>query len=284
MKLTVDASIVAKWFLTEPQSEEARQLLAPRIRLHAPDLLLVEHANVIWKKVHQREISDPRPYLDELASLPDAVTLHRSADFLDHAARLAMEMDHPVYDCLYLACADATRSVLITADHRFAKKAAGSSVEVWTIGSAGVADRIEMAATAPIIRGDKVEELIKVYEFFAGTERHVLDGLSNRTKTGLPILSPADFDLFLDSPSYKRLVGLVSDLADDERIDLLALGWLGAGQFNGNWPHNLEHAYEMAEMVDNRYVAGYGHHWQAGYDRLKRLMQARGWLALDTRA
>ena len=156
-----------------------------------------------------------------------------------------MDIDHPVYDCLYLACADATKSVLITADHRFAKKVAGSSVEVWTIGSAGVADRIEMAATAPIIRGDKVEELIKVYEFFARTERHVRDGLSNRTE-GLTFLSPNDFDLFLDSPSCKRLVDSVSDLADDERIDLLALGWLGAGHFNANWPRNLEHAYEMA--------------------------------------
>ena len=76
----------------------------------------------------------------------------------------------------------------------------------------------------------------------------------------------------------------MSDLADDERIDLLALGWLGTGQFNANWPRNLEHAHEMAETVDNRYVAGYGHHWQAGYDRLKRLMQARRWPALDTRS
>ena len=88
MKLTVDASIVAKWFLTEPQSKEALQLLAPRIRLHAPDILLVEYANTIWKKVHRREISDPQPYLEEFARLPETVTLHRSADFLDHAARL----------------------------------------------------------------------------------------------------------------------------------------------------------------------------------------------------
>jgi len=174
VKLTVDASVVAKWFVTEPQSEEAFQLLAPRIRRHAPDILLVECANVIWKKVRRREISDPQPYLEELPRLPEMVTLHRSADFLDHAARLAMDMHHPVYDCLYLACADATTSVLITADHRFAKKAAVSSVEVWTIGSAGVADRIEMAATAPIIRGERIEELIKLHEFFAGTERHVL--------------------------------------------------------------------------------------------------------------
>ena len=282
MTLTVDASVVAKWFLTEPQSEEARQLLAPRLRLHAPDVLLVEYANTIWKKVHRREIPNPQPYLEGLARLPEAVTLHRSGDLVDHAARIAVEMDHPVYDCLYLACADATTSVLITADHRFAKKAAGrSSVEVWAIGSPGVADRIKMAATAPIIGGDKVEELIKVYEFFAGTQRHVVTRLSDRTE-GPTILSSADFDLFLDSPSYKRLVSLVSDLADEERTDLLALGWLGAGHFNANWPRNLEHAYEMAEMVDNRYVAGYGHHWQTGYERLKRLMQGHGWPALDT--
>lgn len=270
--------------MTEPQSEEAFQLLAPRIRRHAPDILLVECANVIWKKVHRREISDPQPYLEELPRLPEMVTLHRSADFLNHAARLAMDMDHPVYDCLYLACADATTSVLITADHRFAKKTAGSSVEVWTIGSAGVADRIEMAATAPLIRGDKVEELIKVYDFFARTKQHVFEGLSNRTKQGLPILSPSDFDRFHDSPSYKRLVDSVSELADEERVDLLALGWLGAGHFNANWPRNLEHAYEMTETVDNHYVAGYGRDWQAGYDRLKRLMQARGWPALDARS
>ena len=50
MKLTVDASIVAKWFLTEPQSEEARQLLAPRIRLHAPDFIA---AAISWIMPHE---------------------------------------------------------------------------------------------------------------------------------------------------------------------------------------------------------------------------------------
>ena len=67
--------------------------------------------------------------------------------------RIAVQMHHPVYDCPYLACADATTSVLITADQRFAKKAAGTGVDVWAIGSPGTADLIEMAATAPIIGG-----------------------------------------------------------------------------------------------------------------------------------
>ena len=135
-------------------------------------------------------------------------------------------LDHPVYDCLYLACAEATSSVLITADHRFAKKAAGATVDVWVIGSAAVTDQVARAATPPIIGGDKVEELIKAYEFFARTERHVVAGIDSRTE-GLTFLTPADMDLFLNSPSYRRLVSLVSDLSDEERLDLLALGWLG---------------------------------------------------------
>jgi len=85
----------------------------------------------------------------------------------------------------------------------------------------------------------------------------------------------ADMDLYLDSPAYKRLVGLVSDLGVEERVDLLALGWLGAGLLDANWQRNLGHASEMAGMDDNHYAAGYGQRWRAGYTRLKNLMQAR---------
>ena len=278
MKLTVDASVVVKWFLTEPQSDEARRLLTPRFHLHAPDILLAEYANTIWKKVHRNEIPDPQRYFDEVANLSEVVMLARGSDVIERAAQIAVEMDHPVYDCLYLACAEATGSVPITADRRFAKKAAGRGVEVWRIGAPGVTDRIDAAATAPIISEDKVAELIDAYEVFAATERHVVEALRIRRRSGaegLTALTMADMDLYLDSPAYKRLVGLVSDLGVEERVDLLALGWLGAGLLDANWQRNLEHAGEMAGMVDNHYTAGYGQHWRAGYTRLKNLMQAR---------
>lgn len=45
MKLTVDASVVVKWFIPELLASEARALLALRFDLHAPDLLLAEFAN-----------------------------------------------------------------------------------------------------------------------------------------------------------------------------------------------------------------------------------------------
>ena len=50
MKLTVDASIAVKWFVAEPLGDEARAVLARRIQRDAPDLLLAECANTMWKQ------------------------------------------------------------------------------------------------------------------------------------------------------------------------------------------------------------------------------------------
>ena len=63
MKLTVDASVVIKWFVTEPLCEEARQLLGERLDLHVPDILLAEFANIIRKRVRRGEISGPTAVL-----------------------------------------------------------------------------------------------------------------------------------------------------------------------------------------------------------------------------
>ena len=122
MKLTVDASIVIKWFVPEPLSDEARLLLARRIHLHAPGLVLAEFANTIWKKARRSEIADPRPYLDELPSLAELISLYPADVLIERAAQIAFNIDHPIYDCLYLACAEATDSAMITADKRLADK------------------------------------------------------------------------------------------------------------------------------------------------------------------
>ena len=60
MKLTVDASIAVKWYVSEDYTERARLLLAHRIERHAPDILLAEFANTVWKKARRNEIADPR--------------------------------------------------------------------------------------------------------------------------------------------------------------------------------------------------------------------------------
>lgn len=282
MTLTVDANVVVKWFVAEALSDDARLLLAPRIHLHAPDVLLVEYANAIWKKVHRNEISDPQPYFDELANLPEIVALHPAGDLLDRAAQIAVEADQPVYDCLYQACAETTASALITADQRFAGKAAGSGVDVWRIGADGTADRVEAAANAPVIPRKTVDELIAAYEVFAATHRHVVEALRSVKDRTILMLTPADIDLYLHSPAYRRLADRVNDLTDDERVDLLAIGWLGDGRLDADWKRNLEHAHKMIRRLDHHYAAGYGRHWRVGYERLTRWMQTHGPAAVDS--
>ena len=272
MNLTVDASIVVKWFVPEPLHNDARRLLSHRLCLHAPEILLAEFANTIWKKARRSEIEDPQPYFDELARLPDIVTLHPSGQLVDRAAQIATEIDHPIYDCLYLACAQATASALITADNRFAKKIARHlpSADVRYIGAPGVADTITAAATALVINRERVEALSDAYEVFAATSQHVVASLRGRNELP-PLLTPENQKLIVDSPSFRQLVDMISVLTDEELVDLLALGWLGAGLLDGDWRCNFEHASGMVGRVSYSYAAGYGEYWRKGYEFVSRL-------------
>lgn len=268
MKLTVDASIVVKWFVAEPMSDGARLLLARRIHLLAPELVLLEFANTIWKKKRLQEIPDTQPFLQELDGLPEVITVHRDADLVERAVEIALEMDHPIYDCLYLACAEATDSDLITADKRFADKAVQRlpGVPVRYIGAPGVADWIETATTAPVIEREKLETLIAAYDLFAETEQFVVDSLSRGTEEP-HYIKLSDLGPAVESPSYRQLVKSVVGLNDEERIDLLALGWFGAGIFP-DWRQSVEHAEKVVPRFDPDYAAGYGHHWRTGYKRV----------------
>ncbi|MYD71512.1 MAG: PIN domain-containing protein [Acidobacteria bacterium] len=274
MNLTVDASIVVKWFVEEPLRDEARRLLSHRLGLHAPEILLAEFANTIWKKARTGEIDDPQPYFDELARLRDNVTLHPYGQLVEHAAQIATAIDHPVYDCLYLACAEATASALVTADKRFARKIAEHmpGADVRYIGAPGVAETITAAATALVISREKVEMLSDAYDVSAATDEHVIASLRGQS-TMPPALTPEDLDLMADSPSSRRLVDMIGALSDEERVDLLALGWFGAGLQNSDWRKNFEHASGLVGRVSHHYVAGYGEYWRRGYALVSGLKQ-----------
>ena len=53
-----------------------------------------------------------------------------TARLIERALELALFLDHPIYDCLYLACAESLDKVLVTADERFLRKALASDVDV----------------------------------------------------------------------------------------------------------------------------------------------------------
>jgi len=66
IRVVVDANIALKWVVREPGTEDALALRA-RYLLSAPDLLIAECANALWKKVARREI--PPEFADMAAAL-----------------------------------------------------------------------------------------------------------------------------------------------------------------------------------------------------------------------
>jgi predicted nucleic acid-binding protein len=123
----VDASVAVKWVVKEPGSDRAR--LLSRARLEAPDLLPIECANILWKKVRLRDLTreEASTRLELLLRAP--VSLANSRDVLDAALVLSFDLRHPVHDCVYIALALRRDLPLVTADERLVA-AAGKSRNV----------------------------------------------------------------------------------------------------------------------------------------------------------
>jgi predicted nucleic acid-binding protein len=132
--VVVDASIAFLWFAHEPDRWGASRLLETEAALLAPDLMAVETTNAWWKKLrrHEMDLADVEQAVTNLLALGIAWT--PSAALLRPAARLAAELGHPVYDCVYLALAASHTASLATADERLRRTAERLGVRIWSDG------------------------------------------------------------------------------------------------------------------------------------------------------
>jgi len=126
VSLVIDASIAIKWVMPEPDSGAA--LMLRRERLLAPDLLIAECANVLWKKVRRGEVHAAEAVL--AARLLERADIHLQPmrTLIEPAERLAIALDHPAYDCFYLALAESIGSDFVTADRDLQRKAAAAGI------------------------------------------------------------------------------------------------------------------------------------------------------------
>lgn len=89
--------------------------------MHAPDLLFLECANALWRKARTGELTKEEA-VDGLALIEAAgVRLTRLAELASEALQLSIRLQHPVYDCSYLALAVRLGSKVITDDRRFVR-------------------------------------------------------------------------------------------------------------------------------------------------------------------
>ena len=124
--LTLDASVILKWYLRTPDEHDLPQAAAILVGLRSgslalaqPPHTLLELAAVLVRERPQSVTSD----LAEIAAVLDDATLSASR-VLPRALQIAAALEHHLFDTLYHAAALESSATLVTADYRYHGKAA----------------------------------------------------------------------------------------------------------------------------------------------------------------
>ena len=113
-----DASVLFKLVIAEPESEKA-EALVNSVRVFVPEFVFLEVGNALWARVNRGAMTAEEA-ARLLARLLDLGFEVRSIGELARRALILGTMArHPIYDCAYLALAEALGIPLVTADQRF---------------------------------------------------------------------------------------------------------------------------------------------------------------------
>ena len=126
--VVVDASVAVKWFVPEVDAGHAARLLDGDLELLAPELVLAESANAVWKKVRRGELTEDegRQVVAAIREAPFAIT--PATEFISPAYEIAIRYRRTIYDALYVALAVAHDGVLVTGDARLAAAFEGGPI------------------------------------------------------------------------------------------------------------------------------------------------------------
>jgi predicted nucleic acid-binding protein len=128
--LVLDANVALKWFLPdEPLAENALAIVRGGSVLVAPDILIAEVCNGAWRSARLGRITQGQ--LQELSAILPRFfdALVDAATLAPRAVAIANDLDHPVYDCLYVALAELRQASLVSADLRLLQKLRGTPWE-----------------------------------------------------------------------------------------------------------------------------------------------------------
>jgi predicted nucleic acid-binding protein len=115
----VDSSVAVKWYSAEPDSLLADRLLERP--LAAPDLIRIEVANALRRKVARQEMKREQA-VEALPHLARTVRLLPSEPFAELALELSLDLAHPIHDCFFLILAQTLDFPLVTADEKLWKR------------------------------------------------------------------------------------------------------------------------------------------------------------------
>jgi predicted nucleic acid-binding protein len=121
MNKVIDASVAIKWYVPEIYEQEATRLHQSGDALHAPELILPEFGNIIWKKVARREITEKEGQKIVTEFSRANLVYHPQRQIIKSAFTGATMTNQTVYDWTYMALALSLGCQFVTADERFYK-------------------------------------------------------------------------------------------------------------------------------------------------------------------
>lgn len=133
----VDASVVVDWVAPGADPASTAMGMLSRLvqqgeELVAPRLLLVEVSNALLTGVRRRRWNGAEADRAQISLRRLPVRLTDDPRDLNRAWDLSRRYDnHPIYDMLYVAVAERTRGLLITADQQLRRRLSGLG---WVIG------------------------------------------------------------------------------------------------------------------------------------------------------
>ena len=120
----LDASAALRLITQDPAAEDLARQVEQMALVLAPELMLTEVANALWKlqRAGSLEGINPQVLLADARDLVDQIEPDRTLQV--EALALAWHLNHPVYDCLYLALARREAATLLSTDQRLLALAA----------------------------------------------------------------------------------------------------------------------------------------------------------------
>jgi predicted nucleic acid-binding protein len=139
--IVVDASVMVALYVKERLSAPAREALLhsreAEDELHAPDLMLIECANALWKRVGRGELDrdSAMTAISELSTLEDLNRHPLDRQLVPPALSLAIAHSLTAYDAAYAALAVQLGGTVLSGDNRFVERASQAGLPVVAVAA-----------------------------------------------------------------------------------------------------------------------------------------------------
>ncbi|MBW4538925.1 MAG: type II toxin-antitoxin system VapC family toxin [Myxacorys chilensis ATA2-1-KO14] len=137
MRLVIDSGIAIKWFITEPDSSIALEILnhyqTGAIDFLAPEFIYAEFGNIVWKKQRSQGLptDEAQDAIVEFQRL--RLFLSSTAHLLNSAYQIAVQHQRTVYDSLYIALSLQENCQFVTADQKLVNAVGSAFPNVVTL-------------------------------------------------------------------------------------------------------------------------------------------------------